>query len=73
MPDGQAKLAPQSRYSVEVKVRSGEGVRMLVFESLADAHRSLLRAGTRFEVLEPPELRTLVAETARELVALYSQ
>ena len=58
---------------VEVKVRSGDGERMLVFESLADAHRSLLRAGTRFEVLEPPELRTRVAETARELVALYSQ
>jgi predicted DNA-binding transcriptional regulator YafY len=58
---------------VEVKVRSGDGVRVLVFESLADAHRSLLRTGTRFEVLEPPELRARVAETARELVAMYGR
>jgi predicted DNA-binding transcriptional regulator YafY len=58
---------------VEVKVRSGDGVRTLVFESLADAHRSVLRAGSRFEVLEPPELRARVAETARELVALYGR
>jgi len=58
---------------VEVKVRSGDGVRVLVFESLADAHRSLLRSGTRFEVLDPPELRARVAETARELVAMYGR
>jgi WYL domain len=46
---------------------------VLVFESLADAHRSLLRSGTRFEVLDPPELRARVAETARELVAMYGR
>jgi predicted DNA-binding transcriptional regulator YafY len=58
---------------VEVKVRSGDGERTLVFESLAEAHRSLLRTGTRFEVLEPPELRARVAETARELAAMYGR
>jgi predicted DNA-binding transcriptional regulator YafY len=58
---------------VEVKVRSGDGERTLVFESLAEAHRSLLRTGTRFEVLEPPDLRARVAETARELAAMYGR
>jgi predicted DNA-binding transcriptional regulator YafY len=81
-PDGFELAAYWSEWSrafeeslprVEVKVRSGEDVRTLVFESLADAHRSVLRAGTRFEVLDPPELRARVAETARELAALYGR
>jgi predicted DNA-binding transcriptional regulator YafY len=58
---------------VEVKVRSGDGERTLVFESLVEAHRSMLRAGTRFEVLEPAELRARVADTARELAAMYGR
>jgi predicted DNA-binding transcriptional regulator YafY len=58
---------------VEVKVRSGDGLRTLVFESLAEAHRSLLRSGARFEVLEPPERRARVAETARELADMYGR
>jgi predicted DNA-binding transcriptional regulator YafY len=60
-----------SRPRVEVTVRGGDGERTLVFESLAEAHRAVLRGGARFEVLEPAELRTRVAETVRELAAIY--
>ena len=56
---------------VEVTVRAGDGERTLVFESLAEAHHAMLRAGARYEVLEPAELRTRVTDTARELAALY--
>ena len=56
---------------VEVKVRAGDGERTLVFESLAEAHRAMLRDGGRFEVLEPAELRARVADTVRELAAIY--
>ena len=31
----------------------------------------LLRYGARLEVLEPPELRQRLAETSRQLAALY--
>jgi predicted DNA-binding transcriptional regulator YafY len=58
---------------VEVRVRGGEGERTLVFESLAEAHRALLRDGTRYEVIDPPELRARMAETVRELAAVYVQ
>ena len=56
---------------VEVKVRAGEEERTLSFESFADAQRELLRAGSRFEVLEPVELRARIAETVRDLAAMY--
>ena len=54
---------------VEVVVRSGDGEKTLAFESLADAHSAVLRH--RYEVLEPPELRARVADTVRELAAVY--
>lgn len=56
---------------VEVKVRANDEVRTMAFESLREAHRALMQ--TRFEVLEPPELRERVAQSARELADMYVQ
>jgi predicted DNA-binding transcriptional regulator YafY len=71
---------------VEVAVRVSEDVRrhlprvrsvrpdgsvVLAFESLGDAHRELLRFGADLEVLDPPELRARVAETARAVAGMY--
>jgi predicted DNA-binding transcriptional regulator YafY len=61
----------ESRPRVEVTVRGPKGVRAMTFESLSEAQRELLRFGTDLEVLEPVELRTRIAETAREVAALY--
>ena len=61
----------ESRPRVEVTVRGPKGVRAMTFESLSEAQRELLRFGTELEVLEPVELRTRIAETAREVAALY--
>lgn len=41
-------------------------------ESLIHAHQDFLRLGGDVEVLEPPELRLRLAETARSLAALYA-
>jgi predicted DNA-binding transcriptional regulator YafY len=71
---------------VEVTVRVDEAVRRLLpgeprieadgrtvvaFQHLGDAYRELLRFGSQVEVLEPAELRARVAETGREVAALY--
>jgi predicted DNA-binding transcriptional regulator YafY len=56
---------------IEVTVRDAKGVRTMTFESLGQAHRELLRFGPDVEVLAPPELRARIAETAREVAALY--
>lgn len=71
---------------VEVTVRVDEAVRrflpgeprieadgrtVVAFQHLGDAYRELLRFGSQVEVLEPAELRTRVAETGREVAALY--
>ena len=61
----------ESRPRVEVTVRGPKGVRAMTFESLSEAQRELLRFGTDLEVLEPVELRARIAETAREVAALY--
>ena len=65
----------EGRPRVEVVVRrlDGDGPSVLVFEHLGEAHRELLRYGARLEVLEPPELRERIAETSRELAALYAR
>ncbi len=71
---------------VEVTVRVDEAVRrflpgeprieadgrtVVAFQHLGDAYRELLRFGSQVEVLEPAELRARVAETGREVAALY--
>jgi predicted DNA-binding transcriptional regulator YafY len=76
----------QRRPRVEVTVRVAEDVRkylpgephideegraVVAFENLGAAYRELLRFGAGVEVLEPTELRERVAETSREVAALY--
>jgi predicted DNA-binding transcriptional regulator YafY len=56
---------------VEVKARGPKGERTLMFASLEEAHRELLRYGSDLEVLEPVELRERVAVTARQVASLY--
>lgn len=71
---------------VEVRVRVSQEVRRflpserrvepdgtvsLAFQSLGEAYRELLRYGAGLEVIAPPELRERVAETGREVAALY--
>jgi predicted DNA-binding transcriptional regulator YafY len=46
---------------------------VLAFGDLGEAHRELLRLGARVEVLAPRELRERVAQTSRELAALYAR
>jgi len=58
---------------VEVKARGPRGERTLVFESLEQARREMLRHGAELEVLEPPELRDHVAATARQVAELYAR
>ncbi|MFF2367591.1 helix-turn-helix transcriptional regulator [Streptomyces sp. NPDC058122] len=41
-------------------------------ESLDQAHDDFLRLGTAVEILEPPELRTRIAETVAELARRYA-
>ncbi|HEY2072933.1 MAG TPA: WYL domain-containing protein, partial [Gaiellaceae bacterium] len=60
-----------SRPRVEVTVRGAKGERTMTFESFEDARRELLRFGAGVEVLEPAELRASLAQTAREVAALY--
>jgi predicted DNA-binding transcriptional regulator YafY len=49
-----------------------DGRAIVAFEHLGDAYRELLRFGAQLEVLEPVELRDRLAETSRELAALYA-
>jgi predicted DNA-binding transcriptional regulator YafY len=54
--------------------RVGEDSRTVVaFAHLGDAYRELLRFGTQVEVLEPAELRDRIAETSREVAAMYGR
>jgi predicted DNA-binding transcriptional regulator YafY len=75
-----------SRARVEVTVRVSElvrrylprdsrgenGVYSVPFESLDGAFRELLRFGPDAEVIQPAELRERLAETAREVSAMYA-
>jgi predicted DNA-binding transcriptional regulator YafY len=76
----------RSRARVEVTVRvselarrylpgdarvDAEGRAVVAFEDVGQAYRDLLRFGPDVEVLEPPELRARIAETAREVAAMY--
>jgi len=75
-----------SRPRVEVKLRAsalairhlprdlqgGDGVFTVGFENLEEAFRELLKFGPDAEVLEPPELRTRIAETAGEVAQMYA-
>ena len=73
---------------VEVTVRVDEDVRrwlpgeprvdedgrtVVAFAHLGDAYRELLRFGTQLEVLEPAELRERIAETSRDVAAMYGR
>jgi predicted DNA-binding transcriptional regulator YafY len=84
--DEWTRAFEQTRPRVEVTIRVSEDVRRylpgerriepdgsltVAFESLGDAYRELLRFGSDAEVLAPPELRRRVAETGREVAALY--
>lgn len=63
----------ESRPRVEVKARGPRGERTLVYESLDQARRELLRHGPDLEVLEPVELRERIAATARDVADLYAR
>jgi predicted DNA-binding transcriptional regulator YafY len=71
---------------VEVRLRVGEavlrhlprerriedGVAVVAFPSIGDAYREVLSFGADAEVLDPPELRGRIAETAAATAALYT-
>jgi predicted DNA-binding transcriptional regulator YafY len=61
----------ESRPRVEVLARGAKGERTLVFESLDEALREMLRYGPDLEVVAPEELRARVAATARAVAGLY--
>lgn len=63
----------QSLPRVEVRARGPRGERTLVFESLDQARREMLRHGADLEVLEPVELRDRIAATARGVAELYAR
>jgi predicted DNA-binding transcriptional regulator YafY len=83
--DEWSRTFEASRPRVEVTVRASDlvrrflpqdlcgenGVYVVGFESLEDAFRELLKFGPDVEVLEPPELRERIAETASEVASLY--
>jgi predicted DNA-binding transcriptional regulator YafY len=54
-----------------VTARGPKGERTLVFESLAEAQREMLRFGADLEVVAPEELRARIAATAGAVAALY--
>jgi predicted DNA-binding transcriptional regulator YafY len=73
---------------VQVTVRVAEDVRrwlpgeprvdengrtVVAFAHLGDAYRDLLRFGAQVEVLEPAELRERIAETSRDVAAMYGR
>jgi hypothetical protein len=45
---------------------------VLAFAHLGDAYRELLLFGAQLEVLETRDLRDSIAETGREVAALYA-
>lgn len=49
-----------------------QGRTVLAFPHLGDAYRELLRFGAQLEVLEPVELRERIAQTGRDVAALYA-
>jgi predicted DNA-binding transcriptional regulator YafY len=53
-------------------LQGGDGIFTVGFEDLEQAFRELLKFGPDAEVLEPPELRTRIAETAAEVAGLYA-
>jgi predicted DNA-binding transcriptional regulator YafY len=61
----------ESRPRLQVTVRAEDGVSTLAFDSADAAVRELLWRGTGVEVLEPGEVRDRVAESARQIAALY--
>jgi predicted DNA-binding transcriptional regulator YafY len=78
----------QSRARIDVTIRVSDEVRrflpgepriqddgsvVVAFENLGAAYRELLRFGVDAEVLAPAELRERVAETGREIAALYAR
>jgi len=50
-----------------------DGRTVVAFAHLGDAYRELLRFGSQVEVLEPAELRDRIAETSREVAAMYGR
>jgi predicted DNA-binding transcriptional regulator YafY len=56
---------------VEVTARGPKGERTLVFQSLEEARREMLRFGADLEVVAPVELRERIADTARAVAGLY--
>jgi predicted DNA-binding transcriptional regulator YafY len=84
--DEWSRAFEQSRARVDVRVRVSEEVRrflpgepridadgsvLVSFQDLGDAYREVLRFGADLEVVEPAELRRRVADTSREVAALY--
>jgi predicted DNA-binding transcriptional regulator YafY len=51
---------------------ASDGRAVVAFAHLGDAYRELLRFGSQVEVLEPVELRERIAQTGREVAALYA-
>jgi predicted DNA-binding transcriptional regulator YafY len=84
--DEWSRTFETSRPRVEVKLRAsdlalrflprdlqaGDGVFTVGFENLEEAFRELLKFGPDAEVLEPPELRARIAETANQVSDLYA-
>ena len=50
-----------------------DGRAVVAFAHLGDAYRELLRFGSQVEVLEPVELRERIAETSRDVAAMYGR
>ncbi|HEY5100409.1 MAG TPA: WYL domain-containing protein [Gaiellaceae bacterium] len=69
--DEWSRAFEDSRPRVEVTARGPKGERTLVFESLEEARREMLRYGPDLEVVAPVELRDRIAATARDVAALY--
>jgi predicted DNA-binding transcriptional regulator YafY len=86
--DEWSRAFEQSRGRVEVTVRVSDELRrylpgepriqedgsvVAAFDNLGAAYRELLRYGVDVEVVAPAELRDRIAETGRELAALYAR
>ncbi|GAB2815267.1 WYL domain-containing protein [Actinoallomurus bryophytorum] len=74
-PDAAARLTGAARQALaDTGVTESDGwVRaVLPIESLDHAHRTFLALGTDIEIVEPPELRARLTETARALAARYA-
>ncbi|HEY8315305.1 MAG TPA: WYL domain-containing protein [Gaiellaceae bacterium] len=50
-----------------------DGRAVVAFAHLGDAYRELLRFGSQVEVLAPAELRDRIAETSRDVAAMYGR